>query len=161
VANGSAVPAPLTRRPLARRPGLGPTRALVLLRQTALDRDLAAGVDPESSAQLALRAAQLTSARNRRRLADGIEALLARAQRPATSGSAIRPRANVLRSKAVFVALQGRLRSEERLAPQGIALLKQLLTDVASPLYAVGDPETFSSVLRVVAAALTDRPRGA
>jgi hypothetical protein len=135
-------------------------RLSVLLHRLTLDRELAAGVDPHSSPQLTLRAAQLTGTRNRRRLADGLERLLADARRPGVLSSAIRPRASLMRSEAVLEALQRRLRSDERLAPQGLAILRRLLTDMGSPLYAATDSDELSSVLRLVAASLTDRSSG-
>jgi hypothetical protein len=147
-------------RRLGGRPRPLLTRALVLFHRLSLDRELAAGVDPDSSARLALRAAQLTGRRNRRRLAGGLEALLADAKTPGVLSSAVRPKANLIRSRAVLEALQRRLRSDERLAPQGVAMLQRLLTDMTSPLYAVGDSEELSSVLRLVAASLTDRSAG-
>ena len=65
-----------------------------------------------------------------------------------------------MRSEAVLEALQRRLRSDERLAPQGLAILQRLLTDMGSPLYAAPDSDELSSVLRLVAASLTDRSSG-
>jgi hypothetical protein len=140
---------------------LGQVRLSVLLHRLTLDRELAAGADPDSSPQLALRATQLTGGRSRRRLADGLGRLLVDARRPGALSSAVHPRANLIRSEAVLDALQRRLRSDERLSPKGLAMLHRMLTDMGSPLYAAADGYELSSVLRLVAASMTDRRAGA
>jgi hypothetical protein len=129
----------------------------VAFHRLTLDRELAAGIDPNSSPELRLRAAQLARARNRRRLAAGVERLLADSRRSGSLSSAIRPRVNVMRFEAVLEALQRRLRSNERLSPQGLAMLRRLLTDMGSPLYAATDADELSSVLRLVAASMSVR----
>jgi hypothetical protein len=160
VAKGAPFPATGIRHGWMRRSRLAVARLSVLVHRLALDRELAAGVEPDSSPQLTLRAAQLTGMRNRRRLADGLERLLADARRPGVLSSAIRPRASLMRSEAVLEALQRRLRSDERLAPRGLAILRRPLTDMGSSLYAAADSDELSSVLRLVAASLTDRSSG-
>jgi len=62
-----------------------------------------------------------------------------------------------MRFEAVLEALQRRLRSNERLSPQGLAMLRRLLTDMGSPLYAATDADELSSVLRLVAASMSVR----
>ncbi len=119
VAKGTTFGATATRRGSGLRRHPVPIRLSVLLHRLTLDRELAAGVDPDSSPQLALRASQLTRGRSRRRLADGLERLLADARRSGALSSAVRPRSNLVRSQAVLDALQRRLRSDERLSPRG------------------------------------------
>jgi hypothetical protein len=132
-------------------------RLSVLIHRLTLDRELAAGADPCSSPELALRAVQLATHRNRRRLATGLERLVSDAQTPGILSSAIRrPRVSVVRFQTVLEALGRRLRSEESLSLRGLAMLQRLLTDTGSPLYAATDADELSSVLRLVAASMTD-----
>lgn len=126
------------------------------LRSTALDRELAAGVDPYTSPVLALRAAQLTGPRGRRLVTDGLAGALRRAT-DATPGfsAAVRPQARELRdAAAVLTALEARLRSSAPVSPRGAALLRVLLTDAASPLYQPSGRGELASQLRAAAAAL-------
>jgi hypothetical protein len=106
-------------------------------RATSLDRMLADGVDPESSALLALRARKLTGPRGRHRVANGLAAAVRTATetRPGFT-SALRPRTSeLLDARAVVTALERRLQGAGPVSPQGVALLGRLLTDPASPLY--------------------------
>jgi hypothetical protein len=129
----------------------------ILLQRRELDRRLASGEDPSSSALLALRGAQLTSEASRGRLARSLDALIAPRSGPVGLSSVLRPRADLRDSRIVLRALQGRLVGEERLEPGGIALLKWLVGDSASVLYTEPDPVAVSSVLRLAAANMTYR----
>ena len=104
VARGGAVLVPVARRRLRSRL---PLRLRVMIHKVDLDRELASGADPSSSDLLALRGAQLTGARSRRRLADGLERLIAPHPRPAYLSSVARPRADLRRSRAVLLGLRG------------------------------------------------------
>jgi hypothetical protein len=106
---------------------------------------------------LAFRGAQLTSETSRRRLARGLEPLIAPRSGPVGLSSVLRPRADLRDSRIVLRALQGRLVGEERLEPGGIALLKWLVGDSASVLYTEPDPVAVSSVLRLAAANMSYR----
>lgn len=122
----------------------------------ALDRRLAEGVDPQTSAVLALRAQNLTGARGRRRVADGLAGALRSANDP-TAGitAAVRPDAReLLDARAVLTALERRLRGSEAVTARGLAMLGVLLTDAASPLYWPSGPGELASRLRAAAAAL-------
>ena len=130
-------------------------RLRVILESGELDRVLASGADPASSELLTERGAQLTGVRSRRRLANGLETLIEPPTGPAGLSSAIRPRADLRPLRPVLVALQRRLRSDEPVDPRGIAVLKWLLSDVASPLYTDSDPTEVSSLLRLAAATMT------
>jgi hypothetical protein len=129
---------------------------VVWSRAASLDRELAAGVSPGASALLAIRAYMLTGRRGRVRVADG----LARATRDAqTSGAgfsaAVRPdRRELLAARTVLDTLERRLRSPEPVSARGVALLRALLMDGASPLYRPEERGALGSLLRAAAAAL-------
>jgi hypothetical protein len=151
-------PAPpaVTFRPRLRyRPRL-PARLLAWWQSAELDRRLAAGVPPAASAALTLRARAITGPRTRRRLADG----LVRARRSARDAgpglsAAIRPNAEeVLAARVVLSALVRRLETPEPVTARGLAMLRTLLTDGNSVLYAPQQRGALGSRLRAVAAAL-------
>jgi hypothetical protein len=126
------------------------------LRGVTLDRELAAGADPETNAVLAVRARRLTGPRGRKLVIDGLAGALSRAT-DGTAGfsAAVRPQARELRdASAVLTALEARLRGSEPVSARGVALLRVLLTDVASPLYQPSAPGELASRLRAAAAAL-------
>jgi hypothetical protein len=130
---------------------------------TVLDRELAEGVDPRTSAVLAVRARKLTAPRGRRRVADGLAGALRRAK-DTTPGitAAVRPDAReLLDARTVLTALERRLRGSEAVTAQGVAMLGVLLSDAASPLYRPSGRGVLASRLRAAAAALepqTTRP---
>ena len=121
-----------------------------------LDRQLAAGCDPESDAALEARARRITTRRSRRRLADGLARVL-RTVEPARPGftAAARPdAAEVLAARTVLASVEHRLRCNDQIAPPGAAMLGLLLTDCAGPLYNPTGPGELGSRLRAAAAAL-------
>jgi hypothetical protein len=123
---------------------------------TTLDGELAEGVDPQTSAVLALRAQKLTDPRGRKRIADGLAGAVRRAN-DTTPGitAAVRPRAReLLDAGTVLAALDRRLRGAGLVSAQGVAMLRALLTDAASPLYQPSGPGELASRLRAAAAAL-------
>jgi hypothetical protein len=121
-----------------------------------LDRQLAGGASPGASAVLAIHAERITGGRSRARVADG----LARVRRDAQVAqpgftAAIRPhRSEVIAARVVLEILERRLRAPEPVTARGVALLRVLLTDGASPLYRPGDLGALGSDLRAAAAAL-------
>jgi hypothetical protein len=122
----------------------------------ALDHALAEGVDPHTSAVLALRARKLTGTRARKRVADGLAGALRSAQdtRPGIT-AAVRPDAReLLDARIALTAVERRLRGSEAVTAQGVAMLGLLLTDAASPLYLPSGPGELASRLRAAAAAL-------
>jgi hypothetical protein len=121
-----------------------------------LDRQLAAGADPRSSAVLAVRARRITAARSRRRISGGLAGALRRARdgHPGFTAAVRSDAREVLAARTVLIALAARLRTPEPVAPQGAAMLLMLLTDGASPLYRPGEPGALGSRLRAAAAAL-------
>jgi hypothetical protein len=156
-----AVRAP--RRPeVARRP-----RARLALRARwhadILDRALADGASPQADPLIATRAAQLTGARCRGQLADG----LARVRRVAAEGrdpagltaAVAADRHEVMAAGPELAALEHRLRDGAPIDPRGAAIVRLLLCDGTGPLY---DPVGAGSVARharAAAAALRQAPR--
>lgn len=151
----------ITQPPIAFRLPARPWRRLRLAfsvrwRAAELDRQLATGASADGSALLAMRAEKITRPRARRCVADG----LARAVNHARDGvpgftAAVRPNGQeVLSSQVVISTLERRLRSDEDLRANGLAMLQQLLTEPASPLYLPADPGALGSYLRAAAAAL-------
>jgi hypothetical protein len=121
-----------------------------------LDRRLAAGASPSANALLAIHAERITGRRSRSRVAAGLARALrdAQAARPGFS-AAVRPhRGEVVAARVVLETLERRLRAAEPVSPRGVALLRLLLTDGASPLYRPGESGTLGSDLRAAAAAL-------
>ena len=87
---------------------------------------------------------------------DGLAGALSRAT-DGTAGfsAAVRPQARELRdASAVLTALESRLRGSAPVTARGVALLRVLLTDAASPLYQPSAPGELASRLRAAAAAL-------
>jgi hypothetical protein len=150
---------PVGLRPRA-RPWLRFYRALVAHWYAGqLDRRLAEGASPRASALLAIHAERITGRRSRARVADG----LARARRDAHAAqpgisAAIPPNASEVRAaRIVLGTLERRLLAPEPVTPRGVALLRILLTDGASPLYRPGERGALGSDLRAAAAALEEQ----
>jgi hypothetical protein len=123
---------------------------------STLDRELAGGIDPHTSAVLALRARKLTSPRGRKLVADGLAGALRRAKQNSPGiSAALQPDAReLLDARTVLAALDRRLRGSEAVTAQGVAMLGGLLTDAASPLYRPSGRGELASRLRAAAAAL-------
>jgi hypothetical protein len=155
-------------------------RLLAKWRAASLDRTLADGADPEQNVYLAARAMQLTGARTRRHLADGLRRVLAEADR--SPGAAVPPRvppggpareaprgparvpawptrvpvrrASVATGAAELGALCDHLLAPGPLPARGVAMVRQLLSDGAGPLYRGPDPAALTDAARRAAAAL-------
>jgi hypothetical protein len=112
-------------------------RVIARLRSTRLDAQLAQGVAPTASAPLALRAEALGHSRFRTMLGERIRHVLHEAREPQRTLWARVP----LHRKAVLAAahelddLAARLHSPGPLAARGVAQVRLLLVDGASPLY--------------------------
>jgi hypothetical protein len=117
-------------------------RGRVWLRRRELDRRLAAGVDPSTSAELTYRAKQLLSPRCRRSFAAGLMRILEAAEEPANSLSAAVPvrRREILEARGGLIELADLLKFEDKLQVRGLALMDPLLTSGDSPLFH-SDPE--------------------
>jgi hypothetical protein len=121
-----------------------------------LDRQLAAGMNPQGSAMLALRAQRITARHRRTRLAQGLARVIRDAQdtTPAFS-AAVRPhRQEVLAARTVLATIDHRLRAPEPVTARGVALIQALLTEGTSPLYVPSHPGALASQLRTAATAL-------
>ncbi len=149
------------RVPSARGPGRRIRLALIVAwRARELDRQLAAGANPDASALLAIRARRLMSRAHRALVAAGLARAVrdAKATTPGLS-AAVRPYAReVIAAGAVLATLQARLRAAEPVTPHGVALLESLLADGTSELYRPTEPGALGSRLPAAAAAL--EPRG-
>jgi hypothetical protein len=126
------------------------------LRCLSLDRRLAAGEPAWASAELRWRAAQLTSARVRRGLATEIDRVLeAAAQPPRPRGAAVPlDRSAVLACDDLLRGLAHDLRHAEPVQVRGVALVRQLLRDGGSPLYAAEAERALDESIRRARAAL-------
>ncbi|MGO9322044.1 MAG: hypothetical protein ACLQBY_14745 [Solirubrobacteraceae bacterium] len=122
---------------LSARP-LGPGRLVRLaarFRSRSLDEALIAGADPSGSAQLAARAAQLTSRRTRLQIAEGLERLVWAADQPQRRWWAVSPESPALATATELGDLAALLRERTPLYARGIAILYQLVTDGSGPAY--------------------------
>jgi hypothetical protein len=119
-----------------------------------LDRDLANGVDPRSSDFHRRRAGELTSARERRRLASGYEHLLSQAQNPPLLSLAPVNWPGVRASAFRMAKLAERLRIDPDVRVRGVALAEILLTDGTSALHQRDGVSRLPSEVRSALAAL-------
>ena len=120
-------------------------RVLARCAATRLDRQLAAGASPESSASLAARAIQLTSMTVRRDLATSVQRILAAAGDPpavmparAAAAPPLRlplSRAQISQLAGPLARLAGYLAAPGPVPVRGVAMTSQLLADGTSPLY--------------------------
>ena len=104
-----------------------------------LDASLAAGVDPSTRPALRARAAQLLSARRRRRLAGALERLVEEADKappPSFSVALGVARDQVAEARSSLLFLAYLLRHAEPVGLRGVAIVNRLLTDGGSVIYA-------------------------
>jgi hypothetical protein len=131
---GSAVP---------ERPPLG-VRIRTRWRRAKLDDELARAVDPSSSAELTLRAGQLTSPEGRTKLANTLLERLGSARAPYLGAfrKKLRRRDDAIRKAADDLsALVRRLRDVHPVDVRGAAMTARLLKDRSSPLNRGGEAE--------------------
>jgi hypothetical protein len=120
-----------------------------------LDRRLAAGVDPETTDVLALRAERITTRRGRTRVANGLTRALRSARHSKPGLTAARPCApELIAAGDLLAALDVCLRRPEPVSAQGVAILRILLTDQASALYQPSESGLLAAQLRIARAAL-------
>jgi len=121
-------------------------------RRDRLDDELASGVDPDSSPELSLRAAQLQSQALRSRFANAIVEVLGKAHEPNLgrfTSAGQRQHAEVRQYADNLRALVARLRDDNPIDLQGAAMTARLVNDRTSPLYRQGDESLASAVLSV------------
>jgi hypothetical protein len=132
-------------------------RASVATHRRSLTSDLSQGANPASSAELALRAEQLTSDRGRRTLARSLRRTVHEARNPAPrrySFGLVR-RGAVIDAADAIDTLVKRLHSPEPIAPEGAAMLERMLSDgVWSPLYSVAPGGALRRLVVLATAAL-------
>ncbi len=136
------------RRPTRR------TRLTLRLLGFRLDRRLAAGEPPWSSPELSARAAELTAPTERWRLAEDVDRVIESAAQPPRPKGAAVPlnRTGVLACGPLLSDLVDDLRHAECIEARGVALVRRLLRDGGSPLYA---PESKAALERAVRQAHT------
>jgi len=123
-------------------------RLRALVRRRRLDAALARGADPWSTGELVVRAAQLSSPAERRKVAAGLISLLELAafRRHRSSRLMVRHEL-VLEHEEPLRALAERLGQLEPVDVAVVAQLELLLTDPASPVYSGGgDPHRLAEV---------------
>jgi hypothetical protein len=108
-----------------------------------LDRLLAAGVSPETSIPLALRARSLTEPSARVALGQRLWEVIQQAERPASPLSAAMPicNAKVKLARTELLDLTWRLWAAGAVAAEGVARTRLLLCDGVSPLYVRPDAD--------------------
>jgi hypothetical protein len=127
----------------------------VFLHRPRLDREIADGVDPRSTAEHAVRADQLY--RRRRPLAAILGQIIDTAEGPSERGMGSGAKLEVEQiraSRTSLRAIQELLRGNEPVTAQGVALVLWLLSDVASPLYSADADATLDDAARRIAAVL-------
>ena len=144
------------------RPALRGVAGLALQARTwwragDLDRQLGEGADPSRSAELSLRAAQLTNTRRRRDFAGELESVVAAARSGRCGLSDCVPlrRAEILDAEDDLLALAAALRSSARCRPHAAGIVSFLLRDAASPLYYQDAPATPGQLARAATAGFT------
>jgi hypothetical protein len=136
-------------------------RMRVAANRDRLTRELAEDADPGSSPERALRAAQLTSDRRRKRLVGTLRGIISDAHHPLVTRARviIINRAAVLEAEEAINAMIVRLNSAEPVGAEGMAIAERMLSNAArSPLYNSAEPGTLRRVVRVATAALDTRP---
>jgi hypothetical protein len=129
-------------------PGWRLARIRALVRRRRLDAALADGADPWSEGELVVRAAQLGSLAERRKVAAGLTSLveLAAYQRRGSPYVTVRHQL-VLEQREPLLALAERLAQFEPVDVAVVAQLELLLTDPTSPVYTGGgDPHRLAEV---------------
>jgi hypothetical protein len=124
------------------------------LRRNAIDKELAAGAEPDSTPCRQLRASELTARRNRQTLAAAIERHIAAATSiPPLDVLPVNWR-SVRAATPRLDRLAQRLREDARVKPQGVARVQLLLTDGDSALYAKDQVTTLADEIRSTLALL-------
>lgn len=113
-------------------------RVAVAWKRAALDRELAAGVDPADTAELAVRGAQLESPRVRAGFAAALRNVIDAAEEPVRPISSAAPlnRREIRTARPALVDFAAALRRPEPVRARGVAVAATLLRDADSPLFA-------------------------
>jgi hypothetical protein len=134
---------------LAARPPRLPAKVLARVLGASLDRQLAAGVAPESSALLAARARQVVAISWRRSLARNWEHLLRAAAELQGAHHPARPLrcAQIIAAEPAVRELVRHLTVPLPVASRGVAMATVLLTDAGSPVYSRLGPVSLAAAL--------------
>jgi hypothetical protein len=121
-----------------------------------LDRRLCRGVAPETGVHLALRAEVLVRPQVRSDLARRLEGVLSLADRPARAATPFASicRGRVRAARLELQLLRTRLLATGPVSPQGVALVKALLTDGTGPLYQQTCRDDLASMVREAVATM-------
>jgi hypothetical protein len=122
-------------------------------RRERLDEQLAAGTDPDATAELRLRAEKLGSSTEHIRLAERLEDVVRQARTSGTT-SWLPRRREVRACVHELLALAGRLRSDEQVRLSGVAMTERLLSDGLGPLYYDGADVPLQEAIQSARAAL-------
>ena len=143
-------------------PGRLLRRLWARLRWRPLDEALAGGSDPSASFTLACRAAQLTSARRRRRLGRRLENIRAASHQsaPVHSLQVMPDRREVELADSTLEDLEALLLSPTPVYAKGVAGLELLTTDGCSCLYSPTYPGELNDELEHLALTLEGREEG-
>jgi hypothetical protein len=151
-----------------RHTGAGPTqigslslRTRVALNRHRLTRALAEGADPTARPELAVRAAQLTSERNRRDVVRTLRRVIAEAHEPPMDPFRVAfiRRPAVLEAQDAIGAMIERLNSSGPVCAEGMAMAERIITNAnCSPLYNASEPKTLRRQILVATAALDPHP---
>ncbi len=135
-------------------------RVRVRVHARQLDRALARGVSPDSSAGLSVRAHDLIGSRARGMLAKAIRRLVDDVSHPLQPLHFTVPicRSKVWRSRHTLEELADRLLGDEPLDARGLAQLRLLLSDGAGPLYDHPSANDLEPALERAIAALEVQP---
>ena len=136
------------------------TRAWARLHTSQLDRALAAGASPDSSAALSLRARALIGATARRDLARSIRRLVEAARHPFNPLTHSMPmcRRKAVASADTLLELADRLTTGVPVDARGVAMLRLLLIDGGGPIYHRPAANDLDPALAAVIAALEPSP---
>jgi hypothetical protein len=133
------------------------TRIHEATNRSAFTLALAAGADPLARPELAPRAAQLISRRERATMARSLHRTLqdAHASRPTLGGPALIRRGAVRHAEDVITAVIRRLEGPHPVSPRGMAQIRRLLTNADnSPLYNNAAPGALRQAMSAVLCAL-------
>ncbi len=162
--NGPIVVVVDERGGVCARPATIRERIAARVHSDRLDHELAQGVPPEHSPELAVRAASLARMRTRLMLATSLRRLRRRSVVQETHVLAPLPDARFQHLSTVQDELDGvvrRLVAPVPVPARGVALVHVLLHDGAGPVHQVGSPERLRAALVSAASALdpsTDWP---
>jgi hypothetical protein len=142
------------------RPSLA-LRARVATHRDLITRRLAEGAEPGSSAELELRAAQLTCERRRNQLLRSLRNIIKEAHDPGLHRSRVVliNRAAVLDAEDVINAMIARLSYAKPVRPEGMAIVERIITNAdGDALYDSVEPGTLRRLLLVATEALDPAP---